>query len=117
PPRLVRASLGQRLCAPRPALRDRRDDAGRRNARRLRGDEHAVPLVGEIGPFARRPSMRRASMQPMSAKTTPSPAVAKAFAEALEDESPETDEERQLVAEARANFALHGRTRTPEQIK
>jgi hypothetical protein len=53
----------------------------------------------------------------MTAKTTPSvDPVQEAFDNAPIGE-PETEEERRLVAEARANFARTGRTRTPEQIR
>jgi hypothetical protein len=56
-------------------------------------------------------------MSSVSAKTTAATPVEKAFEIAPEDDLPETEEERRMVAEARANFARHGRTRTPEQIK
>lgn len=51
----------------------------------------------------------------MSAKTTPIEPLDELLRHAPIGEC-ETDEERQMVAEARANFARHGRTRSPEQI-
>lgn len=51
----------------------------------------------------------------MTAKTTPLNPAGDAFTNAPIGE-PETDEERRMVAEARASIAA-GRTRTPEQIR
>lgn len=51
----------------------------------------------------------------MTAKTTPVDPVEEAFLNAPIGE-PETEEERRLVAEARANFARTGKTHSHEDV-
>ena len=63
---------------------------------------------------------KRTPPQPLSGPELPEstvPWVECAIDDAPVDDLPMTDEEQRLVAEARANFARTGETRTPEQIR